>query len=147
MIRALEPSSSNRTLLTKPRGITQVSSPKRLTVIIQTGLTAALALAGTIHTFVLNARSAAFDPNYAMSAAPESPGTFTYNQGTFSREYWACSARLLPNFDADLGGVMSRTCIFEMGSRWATLFVFLLSSVLFSLVYMDSRGGRHLMRS
>lgn len=124
-----------------------MSFSKRLAIIIQTGLTAAFALAGTIHTFVLNARSAAFDPSYAMSAAPERPGTFTYDQGTFSREYWACSARLLPNFDADLGGVMARTCILEMGSRWVTLFVFLLSSGLFSLVYLDSRGGRHLMRS
>ena len=135
------------TFLTRPHGTTQMSSPKRLAVIIQTGLTAALALAGTIHTFVLNARSAAFDPTYAMSAAPERPGTFTYDQGTFSREYWACSVRFLPNFDEDLGGVMTRTCIFEVGSRWVTLFVFLLSSVLFSLVYLDSRGGKHLIRS
>lgn len=110
------------------------------------GLTAALALAGTIYAFALNDRSTGFDVTYAVAAAPDSPGTFTYNRGRFSKEAWACTVSALPHFDADLGGAMSRTCALEMGSRWLTLFTFLLSVGLFSLLYLDSRGGRHFMR-
>lgn len=111
------------------------------------GLNAALALAATIYVFVLNAKSAPFDLEYAVAAAPESSGTFTYGQGTFNKEGWACTARAFLYFDADLGGAVARTCSIEMGSRWLTLFTFLLSTLLFSMFYRDSRGGKFFMRS
>ena len=110
-------------------------------------MTAVLALAGTIYTFVLNDRSTWFDLAYAAAAASESSGTFTYSQGRFSKEVWACTVSALPHFDADLGGAMSRACSMEMGSRWMTLLTFLLSVTLFSLLYIDSRGGKYFMRS
>ena len=123
-----------------------MSFSKRLAVLVHVALTAALALTGTIYAFVLNDRSTGFDITYAVSAAPEGPGTFTYNRGRFSKEAWACTVSALPHFDADLDGSMSRTCALEMGCRWLTMFIFLLSVALFSLLYLDSRGGRHFMR-
>lgn len=109
------------------------------------GLTAGLALAGTIYAFALNNRSTGFEITYAISKAPQS-GTFTYDRGGFSKESWACTVSALPHFDADLDGAMSNACSLELGSRWLTLFIFLLSVGLFTLLYLDSRGGKHFVR-
>lgn len=109
------------------------------------GLTAGLALAGTIYAFVLNNRSTGFEITYAITKAPQS-GTFTYDRGSFSKESWACTVSALPHFDADLDGAMSKTCGLELGSRWLTLFTFLLSVGLFTLLYLDSRGAKYLLR-
>ena len=126
--------------------MSQLSFSKRLALLIHLGLTAALALAATIYIFVLKNRSTGFDLAYAIAVASETPGTFTYDQGRFSKEAWACTVKVLPKFDKDLGGAMTKTCALEIGSRFSTLFTFFLSIGLFSLLYLDSRGGRHFMR-
>ena len=111
------------------------------------GLTAVLALVGTIYAFVLNDRSTFFDLDYAKVAASGGSETFTYSQGRFSKEVWACTVSALPLFDKDLGGAMSTACSMELGSRWMMMLTFLLSVGLFALLYIDSRGGRYFMRS
>lgn len=118
-----------------------MSFPRRLAIIVQLGLTVAVALVSTIYTFVLNGRSALFDLTYATDAAPSNPGTFTYDRGTFTREYWACAVGQIP------GGAVARACILETGSRWMAVFIFFFSAGLFVMVFVDSRGGRHFMRS
>lgn len=115
--------------------------PRRIAIIVQLGLTLALTLASTIYTFVLNGRSALFNLSYATDVAPSKPGTFTYDRGTFTREYWACAVGKIP------GGAVERACILETGSRWVTVFILLFSAGLFGMVFVDSRGGRHFMRS
>ncbi|SPO00944.1 uncharacterized protein DNG_03692 [Cephalotrichum gorgonifer] len=128
-------------------GPLQISYLNRLAIIVHTGLSAAVALAGTIYVFVLNSSTAIFDIEYAVSVAPTGSGTFIYDQGTFSKEGWSCSARVLKYFDADLGHVMAKTCSIEMGARWLSLLLFILSIALFSLLYLDARRGRFFMRS
>lgn len=114
-----------------------------------------LAMASAIYSFALNSRSAHLRLERMLALAriardtlaPNSRPVFTYDLGIFSREMWGCEAKEFSEFDASLGGAMSRACGLGTGARWLSLITFLLATGLSTVVLMDHRGGGYFMQS
>ncbi|RYP77014.1 hypothetical protein DL769_003499 [Monosporascus sp. CRB-8-3] len=115
----------------------------RIALLVVLGANAVLSLATFLYAFIAHALSAHFDAGYAMELT-KLPMRRIYNKGTFDLETWACETKDLPNYDTPAGKVHT-LCVVETGARWMTLFVFLLASSLFVVVYLDRRGEKCLV--
>ena len=122
----------------------QTTYGRRMAVVASLGVNALLALATLLYAFVAHALSAHFDPVYAMSLV-DLRVVEGYRKGTFDLGTWACETKDLPHYDEYPAGKVHTLCALETGARWMTLFVFLVASGLFAVVYLDWRGEEFLL--
>ncbi|PKS06197.1 hypothetical protein jhhlp_007514 [Lomentospora prolificans] len=125
----------------------QIPLNGRIGMLVAIAIIDIFALATLVFIFVVNYRSAQYDADYALHegekawALNSGGGIFTYDQGTFTTETWACGVKDLPTFDGRFGGELSKACKEEQAARYLMIVISAMLLVVFELVFRDKIDG------
>ncbi|KAI1174580.1 hypothetical protein F4777DRAFT_381132 [Nemania sp. FL0916] len=115
----------------------------RIAFVVVLAINVILSLATFVFAFVAYGQSAHFHLAHAFELNDDLSIVESYQRGIYDLGTWACETYDLPYYEYD--GNLHTLCSVATGARWTTLILLPLASTLLALVWLDRRGGQHLV--